>query len=273
MPAGAERFSQRHGYRAKAREITVREDAPDNLRAAVILIGVEARLSYSTLREITCRVLREIPDPSNWSEIPNVRDEVLGHMQNCEWFKVYDIAEAIWQHLHRHPHRYSPESAERYQDSLNEFFEEKGIGWQMVDGQIVMRGEESFEATVSQAGEALSASGRMTAANEISEALQDLSRRPQADLTGAVQHGMAALECVARDVCGGSATLGDLMRRHSDRLGIPRPLDQAVEKLWGFASEMGRHIREGRTPDFEEAVLVVEVSAAICTYLVKKNSA
>jgi len=48
---------------------------------------------------------------------------------------------------------------------------------------------------------------------KIHEALQDLSRRPQPDLTGALQHALAALECLARDVTGeNKPTLGQLMR-------------------------------------------------------------
>jgi hypothetical protein len=94
----------------------------------------------------------------------------------------------------------------------------------------------------------LAKAGRTTARDEIHDALTDLSRRPNPDLTGAIQHGMAALECVARDACGDpKATLGDILKRHPDL--IPKPLDTAIDKAWGFASEMGRHIREGREPE------------------------
>jgi len=37
-----------------------------------------------------------------------------------------------------------------------------------------------------------------TAKTEIREALNDLSRRPTPDITGAIQHSLACLECVAR---------------------------------------------------------------------------
>ena len=128
------------------------------------------------------------------------------------------------------------------------------------------RGTEAFEATVHVAVESLDAAGRQTARNEIHEALVDLSRRPEPDVTGAIQHGMAALECVAREACGDpKATLGDILKRHPDL--IPKPLDASVEKAWGYASEMGRHIREGRQPDRKEAELVVGLAAALSTYL------
>ena len=53
---------------------------------------------------------------------------------------------------------------------------------------------------------------------------------------------------------------------------VPKPLDIAIEKIWGFTSEQGRHLREGQAPEYLEAELVVELSAAISTYLGKKLS-
>jgi hypothetical protein len=107
--------------------------------------------------------------------------------------------------------------------------------------------------------------GKSTAANEIHEALKDISRRPSADVTGAVQHSMAALECVAREIDGSSDTLGQIIKR----LTIPPPLDGALHRLWGFASEQGRHIQEGGEPNFEEAELVVTVASAVSVYLLR----
>jgi hypothetical protein len=116
----------------------------------------------------------------------------------------------------------------------------------------------------------LGETGRCTARNEIHQALVDLSRRPAPDVTGAVQHALAALECVARDACGDpKATLGDILKRYPDLL--PRPLDAAIEKVWGYASEHGRHLREGREPTMAEAELLVGMASVVSTYLVKKG--
>ena len=76
---------------------------------------------------------------------------------------------------------------------------------------------------------------------------------------------MAALECVAREVDGSTDTLGQIIKR----LMIPQPLDGALHRLWGFASEQGRHIQEGREPGFEEAELVVTVASAVSVYLLR----
>ena len=108
---------------------------------------------------------------------------------------------------------------------------------------------------------------------ELEEARRDLSRRPDPDVTGCVQHSMAALECAAR-ICSGdeNATLGEIIKRQSARLGIPKPLDKALEKFWGYASDKGRHLREGGTPNRDEAELLLSVAAAVTTYLLQKNT-
>jgi hypothetical protein len=73
-----------------------------------------------------------------------------------------------------------------------------------------------------------------------------------------------------RDRCGDpKGTLGALLSRYKGL--IPSPLDQAVEKVWGFASEQGRHVREGLEPDPEDVALAVRVAAAVATYLSKKG--
>jgi hypothetical protein len=118
-----------------------------------------------------------------------------------------------------------------------------------------------------RANAALQRAGNDTAASELREANVDLVREFP-DLTGAVQHALAALECVARERSGDHATFGKLLERYPDL--FPRPLDKGIEKVWGFASEMGRHLQEGRLPSKEEAELLVGMATACCTYLARK---
>jgi hypothetical protein len=106
------------------------------------------------------------------------------------------------------------------------------------------------------------AAGAPTANNEIHEALRDISRRPEPDVSGTIQHAMAALECTARQVDGTTDTVGLII----GRLSLLRPMDEALRKLWGFTSEQGRHIQEGRNLHFEEAELVVTVASAVSVY-------
>ena len=83
-------------------------------------------------------------------------------------------------------------------------------------------------------------------------------------------HGMGALECIARDATGNSkATLGEILKRHPDL--VPKPVNEALAKLWGYASNEARHVEEGREPVREDAEMVVGVAATIATYLTRKQ--
>lgn len=254
-------FSHRHGYSPPEREITVREETPEELRCALLHIAEEAGLTHRQLRHIVCKVLRKIPDSNNWSDL-NIWGEVQDLISYCDWFRVYDIAEAIYKGLPREP-------AKEYENSLNDYFRENGIGWQMNLGKIITRGPDAIEAVVRKAISKTEASGQKTANNELNEAIRDLSRRPDPDVTGAIQHAMAALECVAKEICGEpKATLGKLL----SKLPLPKPLDVVIDKAWGYASEKGRHLQEGQIPGYEEAVLVVGLASTVATYLSSKKS-
>lgn len=259
------RFSDRHGFRQiNEAEITVRHDAPHEFRGVLVDLTYECGFRPKSLRTLTCRTLRKRPDLNNWSEYPNIDDEVRRLIDEAEWYKVYDLVEAIISDMCQVPYSYN---LDRFVNELNLYFVEEGIGWKVESCKLEARNPEALEQTIRSATTALQDAGNTTAQGELHEALVDLSRRPDPDITGAVQHSMAALECVARDVTGNDkATLGEILKRHPEL--VPPPLSLALEKLWGFASEYGRHIREGRIPEFAEAQLVVGTCAAAVTYLV-----
>jgi hypothetical protein len=262
-------FSKRNHFRGSPKEITVREDAPENLRYFVLQTARDLGWRPTPLRSILCRVLRARPDASNWSEYPNIWDEVQELMYGCDWFKVYDIIEALHVAFARGDENSGDNDAGVFADELNEFFIDEGIGWQLVDGNIVTRGTEAFETVVTEATTALETSQRPTAAKHLHEALEDLSRRPHADLPGAAYHAMGSLECVARDLTGDpKATLGEILERHPGLL--PKPLDTALSRVWGYASEVARHVLEGQEISREEAELLVGLSATVGTYLSRK---
>lgn len=256
-------FSERFNYAAPDAEITIREDAPEVLRVGLTQLAYAAEISGKALRELICAVLLRRPDYAhNWGA-ENIAREVDDLMSEAAWYKVYDIAERLHDEIGRQD--YTGTRQDDFVHRLNQLFREQGIGWQMEGGRIMARGSEAFALATRDAVETMQAAGTPTAANEIHEALRDISRRPQADTSGAIQHAMAALECVAREISGSSDTLGPII----NRLPLPAPLDAALHKLWGFTSQEGRHLQEGRNPQFAEAELVVTVASAVSVYLLR----
>jgi hypothetical protein len=270
-------FSKRNGYHSlNETEITIREDAPHDLRGVLVQLAYRAGYSPSRLRTLVCHVLKTRPSKDNWSEYPNINDENQRLLDGCDWPLVYDVIESIANN--------AEESLKKqFEAEINEYFVEKSIGWKLENSlieiqhgwttnqlAITFRGPQTLERSLVEAGNALIEAKLPTAASELHEAVSDLSRRPKPDLTGAIQHAMASLECVARSACNNEkATLGDVIKRHKDLL--PKPLDEAIQKLWGFASENARHLCEGREPTHADAELVVSVAAATGNYLARKS--
>lgn len=257
-----ETFSKRLGhFSLKDKEITIRENAPEGLRNYIRVAYYDLGKIPSSLLPIICKVLKVTPE-DNWTEFPNIDNEIKSHLEVCDWFYIYDILELTIAKL-------NPQDSEKFTNEINEYFVINGIGWKIVNGLVETRGDEVFETAVNTVVSVLETANLQTAKTEIKEALNDLSRRPTPDITGAIQHSLACLECVTREITGErNLTLGALMSKFPGI--IPPPLDIAVSKIWGFTSEQGRHLREGQAPEYLEAELVVEVTAAISTYLGKK---
>ena len=268
-------FSDRHNLTPPDEDIRIRNEAPEELRGVLVDVAYQAGLRPTQLRNVVCRVLFRTPDMSNWSDFPNIDGEVRALLSECAWFEIYDVIEAIAADLATQKITFGPHSnfvqnpAAAFSNDVNRYFRRRGIGWQLENGRIEFRGSEAFELALSDSRNLLVESGqRATAANELHEALRDLARRPEPEITGAIQHAMAALECVARDVGTTKETLGELVRRN--RALFPAPLDVVVEKAWGYSSNFGRHLTEGAPPTFEEAELVVGLCAVLCRHLARK---
>jgi len=263
-------FSEKRGLIAEKGEpeITIRDDAPESVRAAILSIAHgQLGLSPTTLRHQLCTVLSTLPDRDNWSEYPNIWDECQELMEEAPWYNVYDFIEQVYADLIQH----DPGKAAHWEARINRCFVEKGVGWRLVRGGLESRGPEGFRASVDKSRETLKEVGLSTAHNEIDEAIKDLSRRPEPDLTGAIHHAMAALECTARQcVEKPKATLGEILKKYPGL--VPKPIDEALSCTWGYASEMARHVREGRRPEHAETELVVSMAASCCIYLAAKLS-
>jgi hypothetical protein len=252
-------FSQRHSHQ-KPVPIAVRDSAPEAFRLFLIdtlqhYLHIDYRNDSS---EFVFVSLGKVPRIS-WRA---ARNEMLG----APWFKIYDLLEGA----HARVCVKSSERAENLRTLVNNFFENNGYAYKLSEaGHIEHRGGESFEAAIDRAYVALTEAGLLTAENEIHKALENLSQRPIPDLTGAVQHAMAGLECAAKHLSGESKLeLGKITKRYPDL--FPPPLGEVVAQLYGFASNNGRHLVEGGAPNFSEAELIVGIAATTAAYLARK---
>ena len=278
-------FSRRHGHADPEPLELIREDAPKSLREAIYSMSRDYVGSHVALLN---RIY--LLSGQHWRDKQSVSDGVAaglvrGFLNMCVWFHVYDTIEII-QDLITTEIMQDPDALELMQELINEgrpmnpaveFAEEvneylvvKRIGYQLVDGKIEHRGDEAFEYAFADAVSLAGEAGLLRAQSESREAREALSRRPNSDPTGAISRSTNALESVARSVTSESEeNWGKIVRKHPDLL--PELMMEAVRSIREYAQENARHIREDRIPRVEDAEMAVHASAAVATYLIRKN--
>ncbi|MCC2625268.1 MAG: hypothetical protein K0R14_1141 [Burkholderiales bacterium] len=258
-------FSERHGFNQHVEpEITIRNEGNSELNGVIVQLALDCGMQIKNLRSLICNLLMKRKDENNYG-YDYVYNEVICLIDNAQWYEVYDIIEKINAEL----------NSNDFMQRINKYFIKHGIGWQLVNGIIKTRAPEALEQIISQSLNLLDNSniGYQTTYKELHKAISNLSIRPEADITGAIQHSMAALECLMRDLTGDTkSTLGVILNKdNKNAKTIPTPLNKAIEYLWGYASNHGRHLNEGRNPTYEEAQLTVGICATTITYLLTKN--
>ncbi len=275
-------FSQRHQF-LQAPEISVREELPSKMRRPIAEIAAR-RVGSKTFRQIVEEVLdpyRINPKPPSqvavWVSIFGDADFIAASetLDRSPWFRVYDIIEAVHRQLVRQdkqsgiPVEGAPHAAV-FEREINRYFVHAGIGWQLVKGEIVTRGNDTFEGTVKTAVAVLVKDEKPTAARHLQFAITALSARPKANTSGAVAHATNAVECVLGEITGKATTLGKYLDKYPD-LFHPA-LKKGLDGIYGYASDEGaRHGKEGTEPAREEAEFAVAVCAAVCTLLTRKH--
>lgn len=253
-------FSERNNLRTTNIPIVIRNDAQDDFRMWLIGLAKQVGLPIDTTRHLVCQKTYQAEDSNNWSPNEYMENETKEKLRNAAWYYVYDVAEVFYGSIS------SPTKKQEYTSELNTYFQTNGYGWKFENGQVLFRGSEVEEQAFANAVQSLSTN--RTAQSELRLALDDISRRPNADSTGTVQHALASFECFCRQKFGATtSTLGDIIQRN--RSSFTPPLDQAIDKLWGFASNHGRHIQNGGGATFEEAEFVLNICASLVVYLSK----
>lgn len=241
----------------------MRDDAPGNVRHGIFRIVSAAGLQPFQLRRVLCNRLLARETAQIVAD-HQVLAEIEKMLAECLWYHVYEFVEDVYADLAAK----RANLADEYSARINVYFAETGVGWEMQNGRLQVRGGAGLDRALQSALDALGRTDRTTAQEQLREATKDLSRVPEAEITGAVQHAIAALECVARDLVGDTQiTLGKLVKRYPDLM--PATLAAVVDKAYGFSCNEARHLVEGSKIDFCEAELVVSLSASVITYLLR----
>lgn len=183
-------------------------------------------------------------------------------IETCDWWRVFEIAEAGFDTIARS----TLGDHKGFERAVNDACRANRLGWRMDYGRFVVTASDAQNSAVEKAIEALTGAGLATSAEELRQAQADLARLPTPDVTGSVQHAGAAIECLARELSGQhTKTLGAIIAENPAL--FPGALKKLAEGVWAYASQTGRHLREGKTPTISEALLLIGVVAALTAYL------
>jgi hypothetical protein len=143
-------FSKRHGYARQ--KITARESAPKQLRSDILFAIRELWdvLGGGDLDNL-CEWLGPILKQSSSSLWFGKFDKAL---LECPWFRFYDCVEDTFRFFAERSLKGSPwlaERAKQFEEQVNEAFEQNGVGWKLVEGQLQIRGDEGFEQSFQSA--------------------------------------------------------------------------------------------------------------------------
>jgi hypothetical protein len=281
-------FSERHGY-SQPKGITYRDELPVGLRIPIFEI-LEREFHSGFLWKRIKALLNPYgtdDDYDDWVEIEmsTITAAAPGSTQaitagedryavaakrvllTCPWFRVYDVIEDIFGQLvsyYADPDEQYPRSVP-FQRAINDYFKHVGIGWQLVEGKIVTRGDEVFEETVKTAVAVLEEDAKPSRRTSTVR-----NRRTFYKAKGQHEWCSCTRDKVLGEITGQTTTLGKYL--HQNPTLFHPALKKGLDGIYGYASEEGaRHGKEGTEPTREEAEFAVAVCAAVCTLLARKR--
>lgn len=273
-----DRFSDRQNVDINSVAIEVRNDAPADLRTALVKISLAIGLSATTLRErLELELAEDLGEDWGYEFIVSACRSAT---KRCDWPCVYDAIEGIYEEFGSQefvgdsdPDEIT-ESQEKFSRKINQIFHRKGIGWSLSGGKIVFRGEELFEDNLGALDGELAKTNLTRAHSAFSASREFLSERPEPKIEDAVRNSFACLEAVCREICKretGSEKVPNSLPPILKKIGVNPPLDDVVAKSYGFASNTARHLDESKSISLEEAELVIGLMASVTSFLLKQS--
>jgi hypothetical protein len=253
-----ELFSKIYGFHLK-KEISIREDAPEELRMGLFRLMKQCGIEPRKVQEIMSEVFLKRPDSSNFLNYDKTWAKLEALIFECEWFYIYDLCEESYKHIYSDLRR-------DFSSQINDLFQQLKIGWKFEGGKVVARESDEIETFIQRATTNLSLSN--PALKELQEARRALNRRPVADLDAASQHCITAFEYVTRQITQNDEDdLGTLIKEHAWKFDIPAPLVIALEKMWEYTTEHAKQLKKQHKLTRNEVELLLGISSLMITYL------
>jgi len=159
--------------------------------------------------------------------------------------------------------------AESFVSACNDTLTREVSAYRFVGGVIT---PISNEAEISEIGEALDR-GRSPVRTHLARALEMLSDRKSPDYRNSIKESISAVESLVAAVVGEKGTLGQLVKKLEDEIGLHPALRTAFSNLYGYKSDEDgiRHaLLESRDLAFEDAKFFLVVCSAFVNFVESK---
>lgn len=167
-------------------------------------------------------------------------DQIEREFKSLSWDEVYSFIEFSLASL-------SGYLVDDLTDRLNNVFEEEGVQYKIVNGQVeaLINEVEADEISTAQ-------NIGNTASVHLNRSIELFNKRPTPDYSNSIKESISAVEAIVRDITGNdSAVLSDAVRK----MNLHPALEQGITKIYAWTSDEGgiRHSLKEDTASHGEA--------------------
>jgi hypothetical protein len=198
------------------------------------------------------------------NEWEKVYAQLRRHFFECEWYEVYDFIEFVANNYERYQFK------DNFIEACNRALEKEISAYRFVDNLIARITEQQEVEEIEQALD----QARGPEKTHLRRALELMSSRESPDYRNSIKESISAVESLVAAVVGtDKGTLGQLIKKMEDRIGLHPALKTAFSSLYGYTSDEGgiRHaLMEAETVRFEDAKFFLVLCSAFVNFVTAK---
>lgn len=187
-----------------------------------------------------------------------VKSELRSYFFGCPWFEVYDFIEFVLNNYDVYVDTF---------DSFDAVLEREMSAYRFVNGLLVRITEQEQLDEIDLALQ----NNVGPVQTHLRRALELLSDRRSPDYRNSIKESISAIESLVADTLSvEKGTLGQLLKKLEDNIGLHSALKTAFSSLYGYTSDEGgiRHaILENKEIKFEDAKFFLVICSAFVNYV------
>ena len=191
------------------------------------------------------------------------RRKLRQYFFTCEWHQVYDFVEFVADHYPRHGFQ------EPFWEACNAVLQRELSAYRFIDGLITRVTEPQEIEAIEDALE--KAAGPVHA--HLRRALELLADKSTPDYRNSIKESVSAVESLVVSTVGENGTLGQLIKKLEQHIGLHPALKNAFSNLYGYTSDEGgiRHaLIDKDAADFDHAKFMLVVCSAFVGFVLSK---